>query len=74
MNMDNTSIDMKMDLLDINSACYTYIDELSFDLMPDNDVRECLRTNNSIDESGIKKYKRVLDNDPTPISELYKAV
>jgi len=74
MKRDNIAIDVQTDLLDVSSASSTYICELNFDLMLDSDVRECIKVNNSLHNSDIEKHKRVLDNDPTPISELYKAV
>jgi len=57
----------------LSSNAAANMDELNFDLMLDDDVRECIRLNNLVSELNVKQHKRVLDNDPTPLSELYEA-
>jgi len=54
-----------------NSA--TYMNELNFDLMVDEDVRDCIKSNDAESKDSLKKYKSILKNKPTPLSELHKA-
>ena len=73
MNRDDAAIDVHSDSLDLSTNRATYISELNFDLMLDNDVRECIKLHNQVSDSDVKKHKSVLDNSPTSLSELYKA-
>ena len=72
MKRDNVAIDLQTSSLDSSSNSSTYINELNFDLMLDDDVRECIKLNNLKSDSDVKKHKSVLDNDPTPLSEFHK--
>ena len=67
MKRDEIAIDVRS-----NSSCSTHLSELDFDHMLDNDVMECIRVNNHDSSFDDKDYIRVLDTDPTPISELHK--